>query len=109
MKQNFTREDLSCAGTILACKGRKDKFGKPLYDSSFWEWAISVMRYFARAAWEQVKRGASSLKEAYRKVFASTSRLVEWVVPEGVTGSRLRKVAPSYAHRGIFNLVNVLV
>lgn len=106
MKQNFTREDLSCAGTILACKGRKDKFGKPLYDSSFWEWAISVMRYFALAAWEQVRKGAKTLKIAYSLVFSLV--VPQWIIPEGVSGRKLQRIANSHVQRGVFNLINIL-
>jgi hypothetical protein len=105
---NYTREDLSTAGLIFALKGRKDQFGNAFYPDWWIEWAREVMRYFALAAWEQVRKGAKTLKSAYATLFAAIPRFPVWIIPEGMTGKKLKRAAANPVQRGIFNLINVL-
>lgn len=94
----FNRLDLSCAGTILACKSQVCRVtGSPMYSEEFIQWAKEVMSYFAKAAWGFVKATGNSLKEAYVFIF---NRLQIWnlprpvyVIPEKMTGSALRRKA----------------
>lgn len=103
---NYTREDLSTAGLVFALKGRKDQFGNAFYPDWWIEWAREVMRYFALAAWEQVRKGAKTLKMAYSLVFSLS--VPQWVVPEGVSGRKLQRLATNRVQRGVFNIINLL-
>lgn len=109
MKQFYTNQDLSCAGTILACKSHTCKVtGLPLYSEEFITWAKDVMRVFALEAWRLVRIGVQSLKDAYRQLKsqggATLARVVAYI-PEGITGKGLRKLTTTRRT----NLVKVLV
>ncbi|MCB9019242.1 MAG: hypothetical protein H6546_02835 [Chitinophagales bacterium] len=90
---SFTRSDLSCAGTILACKDHKcSRTGEPMFSDSFIAWAKLVMKTFAREAWSVVRSAGLSLSEAWSQVksMGTGSRKGRTVfIPMGMTGRKL--------------------
>ena len=90
---SFTRSDLSCAGTILACKNQTcSRTGEPMFPESFIAWAKLVMKTFAQEAWRLVKSVGISLSQAWSQVMSvgakdRRGRIV--FAPEGMTGRRL--------------------
>jgi hypothetical protein len=88
-----TYEDLRCAGIIIACQGRADRFGNPLYTAEFIAWAKDVFRAFARAAWALVRSTGRTLKAAWATLKAqatcAVARITAIIAPEGVTGRQL--------------------
>lgn len=100
----YNRSDLSCAGTILACKSQVcSRTGVSMYSEEFIQWAKEVMSFFAKAAWSVVKGAQITLKEAYVFIFR---RLTIWeqpekvyIVPEGMTGKAMRRKAAQAINR----------
>lgn len=90
-----TYEDLQCAGLILACQHRTDRYGDPLYTAEFIQWAKAIFSAFAKAAWEIARRAQQTLKGAWARLKAAGLRALDairtLVIPEGVTGSALRR------------------
>lgn len=100
----YNRSDLSCAGTILACKSQVCRItGKALYNESFIQWAKEVMSFFAKAAWSVVKGTGSTLKEAYVFIFDRIALFARplgiYIVPEGMSGNALRRKAAKAVNR----------
>ena len=89
----YTAEDLSVAGTILACKNQTcSRTGEPMFPESFIAWAKLVMKTFAQEAWRLVKSVGISLSQAWSQVMSMGAkdrrgRIV--FAPEGMTGRRL--------------------
>jgi len=123
---DYTREDLSCAGVILACKGRTDRFGNALYSEEFIQWAKDVMSYFGKKAWAAFSTSSLSLKEAWAFVLSIASNYdgiitaievavtgervsygkgITFVASEGVTGKSLKRRAKDAIRRGLFLIV----
>lgn len=103
-KPTYNRSDLSCAGTILACKSQVCRVsGLPLFNEEFITWAKAVMSWFASQAWSVVKGTGSTLKEAYVFIFDRIALFARplgvYIVPEGMTGKAMRRKAAQAINR----------